>query len=892
MTRVRPPSPIVTFLGEDAGAGGPFALLGLPHAIASNEQIIRACNRRLQQVDCHRHRSTPDADEARLAIHSAATQLLDPALRAQLAQRWPPGTQAALPKAWKAPAARSRLSAAFVRRARMIVASSGGWNPVARKRLAHMARLNRVGALELVRALSPSPASAPGPHAPAKQETRRLPSLGIPLSLIEAPAREGLRWFGAYALLTIMALLLAATVLIAPEPARVVPVDDAPPTRGVATPGSGMDAPAPRVMRDQLTHYTAIAHELDLIAASAASQPGQSAKRFSEVYPQFIASWRAFPEAGLRRASLHIEGLITTIARAQGVVSGLAPTLSCPQDGVGIDTLPSQKLLRAAVLDVVLASTSLSPDAREGLSMIRLACSGRDPRPNVDIIDAMVLEAGLEAVESATDDPGWWGDWLESVRAITRDDEPQRTRLITSALTARLRADGAPGDGWRQSAAALVSAMSWREGSVERRWVLGQFSDSSIATSRLAVLTEALATGSGASGIDARMVLSPMANDAQRDQLARAYREAWFPSGAQGDASPMAGAASGPSAELIDALRVRTVAASSSLTDARAMESLLGLAQLNTAAAFIARGEALAAQGVLAEKITLTRDASSDSGPGLGKTDRDTQWAQEALNSESVAQLHPLLTQLISDGGPGVNSAHALVYLATVEADSEIREAVTAQIIRFKDTPQVLIALDHAISTARVTSRLEDLIAAVAEGDMPARTDPAWFDRAHLSLMAQLARALAEKPPSALRHLESRLGELYAMRAGELETPQSRRPIGAWAQRLVQRLRVHLSSQGRGSDQAALERIDAGLAMRGARASSSLQRFVAHQHAYFELRAIQVERSVVASALPVRDVREDLRTRLDRSTGVLDQMAQIERAIAMLWIIELERGGP
>ena len=56
-------SPVVRFLGEDAGAGGPFALLGLGYEIGSDEQVIRASNRRLHQVDCHRLRSTPDADE-------------------------------------------------------------------------------------------------------------------------------------------------------------------------------------------------------------------------------------------------------------------------------------------------------------------------------------------------------------------------------------------------------------------------------------------------------------------------------------------------------------------------------------------------------------------------------------------------------------------------------------------------------------------------------------------------------------------------------------------------------------------------------------------------------------------------------------------------------------
>ncbi|MBL4699268.1 MAG: hypothetical protein JKX70_10585, partial [Phycisphaerales bacterium] len=85
-------SPIIEFLGDDAGTGGPFAILGLPHEIVSDDQIVRACLRRLNQIDHHRHRSTPDAQEVRLAVHAAGSQLLDSALREQLAMRWPPGT--------------------------------------------------------------------------------------------------------------------------------------------------------------------------------------------------------------------------------------------------------------------------------------------------------------------------------------------------------------------------------------------------------------------------------------------------------------------------------------------------------------------------------------------------------------------------------------------------------------------------------------------------------------------------------------------------------------------------------------------------------------------------------------------------------------------------------
>ena len=146
-------TPVVRFLGQDAGRGGPFALLGLPHTISSDAVINRAVQQRLRQIDCHPHRGTPDASEVRLAIHSAASQLRDPSLREHLMRRWPEGTPIDMPKAWATRKATQKLTPSLMRRARMIVGSSGGWNSTARRRLAHLARMNRLGALEIIKAL-------------------------------------------------------------------------------------------------------------------------------------------------------------------------------------------------------------------------------------------------------------------------------------------------------------------------------------------------------------------------------------------------------------------------------------------------------------------------------------------------------------------------------------------------------------------------------------------------------------------------------------------------------------------------------------------------------------------------------------------------------------------
>ena len=215
-------TPIVVFLGSDAGQGGPFALLGLLHEIQSDQQVYQACNRRLQQIDFSRHRSTPDAAEVRLAVHAAASQLLDPTLRKQLAMRWPPGVPASVPQAWKKSAASTTLTPRLIHNAKLLIAGSGGWNPLARKRLAHFARVNRLSAIDVVNALIPKKHSGSSPNLaqPNIQTGIDVSTLQSSLqsspyiprhSSMDIPPTKSSAWFISYMILFVACVSIAAS---------------------------------------------------------------------------------------------------------------------------------------------------------------------------------------------------------------------------------------------------------------------------------------------------------------------------------------------------------------------------------------------------------------------------------------------------------------------------------------------------------------------------------------------------------------------------------------------------------------------------------------------------------------------------------------------------------
>ncbi len=892
-------SPIVEFLGEDAGAGGPFALLGLPHEIGSDEQIIRACHRRLHQIDRHRHRSTPDAGEVRLAVHAAASQLLDPKLRAELARRWPAGTPVAVPKAWKPSQQTSRLTPGFVQSAKLLIAASGGWNATARKRLAHFARVNRVGALELISALSPRVQREPAsPAALSPEASLRFDER---VYLIDPPPTRSFDWFAAYGLLAVLAgALVLAAVLV---PMRVDPAGGvgASPARADAdVDGAGQGAAsagkaAPELLGDRtdLTHYTAIAHELDQLARRAQSDMEPSVERFGQVYPEFVTGWVAFPAPALERTGLHIAEFVRGVSGSGASLDALLPILGCD----GNETSPSQAMIRAAVIDVVRSEPGLSPQARDRLGVIRKRCSGSESRATSSILAALVPIAGLIGVDARTDDPAWWKDWIQGVRAATFEDESQRTRLVLSALSSRLRDPAPSSPSWNQSGIELVSAVPWRAGSPARAWLLGQFADPAVSTPRLAAITEAIATHSGAQQVNAQMVLNPSATFSQRQQLAETYRSAWTASVPGGNSGAVPGADQFP--ELVNELRLRVSITPMQMDQQQAIKAIVELARLNAAAWQFAQGKDAIAADTLAGAKGKIASASDPELFVLTTNQRDSKWAQQAMNAQDAGELSALFAQLVSDDGPGVNSAHALVFLATLHADAQIRSSASAQIIRYQDHPSVLLALDHVVANKRISARLEQLVAAVVGDELPSRTDDSWYLAAHRALLARLTRSLARGVESDLSVLEHELDLGYAGRIGDgAALGSGSQGASVHAARLFRQLMLDAGSGGDSAagggrvEQRDLARVESATDVRLARAKRPLDEFFAYQRGVCELLGLVTRRDVPGSSLRVGDLLAELEDRLGRSGSAADQIAQVERCIAELWIVRLEGKSP
>lgn len=884
------PSPIVEFLGKDAGAGGPFALLGLPHRIDSAEQIIRACNRRLHQIDHHQHRSTPDAGEVRLAVHAAASQLLDPALKAELAARWPEGVAMSVPKAWKPAPTTSKLSPGFLRNARLLIAASGGWNATARKRLAHFAKMNRVAAVELVSALCP-------PKQQAKPEGKRYEKpkkahTTQSVYLIDPPPNTTLQWFAVYGLLLVVGGAVLMPYFVKPLGTERAVADSL--TDGERLPQEtqvGSQSELARVQtrpeRESLSHYTAIAHELDQLVVRSQSDLEGSVDRFIVVYPQFIESWEAFPEPAIKRSALHIAEIVQRVSGSDELSETLRAVFGCQSN----EDNPSERMIRAAVIDVVLSDPRLSTPARNRFESLRERCSSYNARANQDVIKSLVLIAGLEGVDTRTDDLQWWTRWINGVRAATSQDQDQRTRLVLSAMSARLRDQSLPGESWKKTVIELVNEVSWREGESSRYWLLSQFSDHAVTTARLAWLTEALATSSGAKQIDAQMVLNPSSTFLQRQELAQAYARAWSTpsSGGAGEASAI-----GQYSDITHEMRIRVSITPTRMDLAQSVQAAIEHARLNTAAwQFVHNQEAMSAESLTNASGSLG-SVQSGTQIDLSVNQRDSLWAQDALGAKDANELRELFSQLVQADGPGVNSAYALVYLATLHANNEIRGAANRQIIKYKHHPSVLLALDHAIGGNRISVRLEQLVLSVIGQSLPERTDERWFELAHRVLLGRLALALAQRDPSELTILEEQLGAAYSARLAEggLIVQQPTSAIESIRMRYRQLFDELWSIEHLPTELVhRLDRVESAHAIRIIRSQSPMHRFLAYQRGLCELMGVRIEHQIAGGSFQVGDVLSELDARLKQAQSISQQIAQAERCLSQLWILWLEGGG-
>jgi hypothetical protein len=830
---------IRVFLGDEAARGGPFALLDLKYAPINESIVRRAAGRALARVNAHPRANTPQAAEVRLAVHAAASQLLDPSLRTQLAARCPEGSGLDAPAAWRA-GARRTIDPRLIQRARTILGACGGWNARSRKRLGQFARFHRINAPRLIGALTP--ASAARGRGPSSGARERKPK-PIDLSWLDRAERV---WVVAPVVYVLLAVAIVGVFVGSRgggEAVEVAPGEEIVESTGGRVERSGGEA-AQGSSEGPLrrTHFSAIVHELGVAARAPEGQGNPEA--IGALGERLVTRWREFDRDSLVIA---VGALGTALKRLDDEGFARASVFLEPEDGEPGAMRAALRVLWFGAPEAPLDQAAMRADADLGEALIN---------------------GGAHVSTRASDDPGWWNAWILECAAIDALKAGEGTALLRSSVSVRMRAPVQDERGWATSAERIVRAMDWGRGEGARIWLLAQIADAQVRSERLSGFMSAMLSNSSAGGLSLEMAIGKEASIEERERVLARLREAWIiaPDGSDAD---------DPRLDLLNRIEeLARLSAAQSDERSNALRAL-ELAQLNRVCDAWDRGdEGAMFRGIdlFADRFELEEVAARTY--DLTSTREDEAWANAARNTDDPEELARLIDQIGAGMEIGPWTAHGLVYLAMQAPDLGVRDQAAGVVLRLQDEPLILVALDRVLVTSRPSRRMLGVVDAYLRGAVDADEDSERDEHElRREILARLSGFLTQTDASVLGSLERSLRRLGG----------GREPIED-TDRLHRRLELELIRLGdTGSDHRAAMR---AVLMSGA--SGAADRYVVALDSVVRSLADRSRAAHPGFGVAVDGVLEEYGAMMRRATTGAARIKAALRAQALLWKVEIE----
>ncbi|MFM9996378.1 MAG: hypothetical protein ACKVU4_11330 [Phycisphaerales bacterium] len=945
-------SPIERFLGSDEAAGGPFALLGISPSACDDESILGALDRRLERVNAHVECDTPEADEVRLALHAGAAQLLDPAVRRHLVARWsrrpissdPPPSAPSAESGRRAPEERLLEHDAI-----LTLGLFGGWNRRSLQRLVALAHARGLGSDRVAavlrglavrrRARSAGPANGAQPTTPnPRPRPRGLASVAVRRDVSEVrtpddrepfpeqidPARALIRnalIFGGVGIL-VFALLIALLVRVLTAPAKPgppAPVGASSPaplstrTTPLVSPTDVANAdPLPARRERPAVPSAPIGGELDAAlrdlaacAEAVAVDPIEAAERFEKAVAGLAADWpRAAPDRLIAAHDAIVEFLYragddpSISKRAVAAIGAGAGALSAPVErspaadaarvwpsvwSVGmLVRLTRERDLSAAVRDdverrVVEAAGHARPVVERGFESGAGAALALLPR-------VMLGAAGV----SVTPEP--WALWADAADAVG-PDRPARDRIILGGLEAVLLHAAEPNAdrGVLDVVNSLVIRLAWRPGDESRRWLLRWFDDRRVTPADLNAVTSALATRSGAEGVDLTMVLSAAAAQGVRADLRDRFAAAWSIT-----LDVDRGALADEWSSAADAFLERSALAASATED---LACAAILARLNAAAWRLWRADHDAAKAILNDPAGDADAAAAVPSPTAPGDFGDGAWGERYLAARKNVPIRlEMLGRLAARGaGLGPVDAEVLAAEAFTGSPNEVR-ARAAELLRYHaDNPSVVNATLETLPRAPRVLYAGELVAQVAQRRLPMVRDPSWPAAARRALVDRLLELqAAEGEHGATDRLSRVLASAYRELGAETPLTDTERNTAtqpaAHGSAAAVRTRWReaagrLPPMPRSAATPGLDVLDRRHAGRAGVARGLIQMFAAEQLGAAEVMAHVIAAEHPARADRVEAILAELAERRRAARHIFAQINAAERAMIQLWVV-------
>ncbi len=831
---------ISEYLGHSASVGGPFAVLDLRHDQATEQIILRACQSRLAQINRHVRSRTPEADEVRLAVHAAASQLLDQSLYDELKKVWPEGSGEILesnstPQAWTVDDS-VHIEPELLNKAKWMLAASGGWNNKSRKRLGFFARSHQVPAARLIRDLL-------GGQVGESHSSSMGGIITRPAQYVVGLVPNAVPWFMFPMLYSILALMLLAVGFGHTSSHDVTTVGANPNEQPTYTNSVPAVAESHNRSQDQADrkHYSAILHELESYRGVIISSENQ-ARSFSALGTRFIQQWRSFSSSELESSmNLIRESLSGILNEDYFMLASSFLGRSEQEEFVPIADLVLKRILFGSIH----ASPSYGAIYSQYTS---------------DLVDE--FRGTLETVaEQSRDDPAWWQWWEQQVQARPVVEWELSIQPWLTACRARL-VDRSTNERWEACARIFVQGVSWGDDSRAKVWYMAQVVDSSVSSNRLAALSQAVALYSSAGGLDTQTLIGFDADMSDREAYLGQLRKRW---GTQSD---------DPTHEsLIEQLRSLILLTDGTISEAQLLVRSAELARINTACCARERGD-FSAVGMLEHRfnapIVNTELQRGQFDPSSNQ--QDDLWADNARNTSDADALLELLRDLDRRGMVQPKSAHALVWLAMQAPDLGVRDFAERVLLQHRDEINILIALDRVAGDERVSRRMLSLIRACLD-DTSEDTN---IRQKLLERILDLGVISDIQPEHSYSAFVVEYGKLLAIRADRQGPVTTRDTYLFMVRELIERS-IEIPQS-----------VESKLAVGLKRSSGAVLYDVTYMESVLGLFSILLSEENPAIDSQIDVITREHTARITNARSVYEQFMIIEHTIARLWLLKLE----
>lgn len=828
---------VSAFFGPMVGQDDrPEVLLGLAEP-PTPATVATALRRRLAVVNSHPRALAPEADQLRLILYGAASQLL-------AGRMMPPPDPVAITPPPAAPAppraipTRPAANAELVRETINLLGIHGGMTQEALAKLAIAAQARGLGQEAVTAALSQvfyqqdtRPDRPRQPTTPARAATRGPVEVEAQ-SFEPGPIDPGQRLVRQAVYFVLGLVGLAAAVLgiggMMFLLGRSAPATPAAAAAAAATPVATTLSNSPRATPPAAVPDAKIAvedegvppdpagvvHDLRKALDLATTEPEQGATKFVAAH-QVAARWWRRLDAGQRTGA--IETTIDMLFRLAGTPAG-EQVVTAVVEAASPLAVAGVRLTRAGISESAWSAgllVRLSRDAELPASLrgpvdrtLNAMLGGDRPAANASfsagamqalrtmslrlVSDTASPEAAAAAFER----------WEQNVRAAAEGlvtttasgmtleqavDQSAEAAILEGLQT--LLTVGPEPDADRSISEVLSGAagrLRWRPGDLSRRRLLAWFIRPDISIADLHTLTTAIVTKSSADGVDLGMVVSAGATDSEREAISRAYANAWSLRPAKTGVDLAQAWVNTARATL-----ATPVGAASSLDDLRWAAVL---ARINEAAARRDRGDIQGAVEVLTDRvpqaagITLAQSTSRFSLLSAAGAVGDGQWATGFISSAPLADRQSRLAELEQSGGPaGPADADVLAEAAITTIYGDHRVLAQRVLLKFAENPLVINGLLKALPRAARSATVQSTLIQATQRTLPGWQTERWATDARRAVVERLIEMLAAAPDHggsalgdvAIDRLAAELAAAYSARAGRAVSSAGIAPLDA-----------------------------------------------------------------------------------------------------------------